>query len=46
MRKYVQMICDYNFNKDIQAKVEKIAPIDKDNMFIHKVLKEWGPEVE
>ena len=40
------MICDFNFSRELIAKIQKINPINKNDLFIHQVINSWGPSLE
>ena len=40
------MICDFNFSKVAQEKIEAIKPKDKNDLFAHQVINDWGPKLQ
>lgn len=44
--KYAEIMVDYNFSAVARKKIQEITPMDKNNLFIHKVLNEWGPALQ
>jgi hypothetical protein len=44
--KYAEMMVDYNFSSAAQSRIMEIHPLDKNNLFIHTVLKDWGPKLQ
>lgn len=43
---FARNICDFNFNSQAQKDVNSIEQLDPDNLFIHQVIKQWGPNLE
>lgn len=43
--KYAEIICDYDFDKKAQEKIQQINPMDKGKLFVHQVIWEWGPRL-
>ena len=43
---YAKMICDFNFSKVAQEKIEAIKPKDKNDLFAHQVINDWGPKLQ
>lgn len=43
---FAKKICDFNFNAQAQRDVNMIEKRDENNLFIHQVIKEWGPNLE
>ena len=46
IEKYADMICDYNFSPQVREGLKDILPCDKDKLFFHSVIKEWGPALQ
>jgi hypothetical protein len=44
--KYSEMICDYNFSPTVLESLKDILPCDKDKLFFHSVIEEWGPALK
>lgn len=44
-KRYADKICDFNFNPLAQKYVKEIEPLDEENLFIHQVINEWGPNL-
>lgn len=42
---FAPKICDFNFNTQAQTEVNKIEQLDPTNLFIHQVIKQWGPNL-
>ena len=43
---YARFICDYNFNTVAQKRIMEFKQIDENDLFIHQVLREWGPSLQ
>lgn len=43
---YARLICQFNFSKLAQEYVSEVMPLDQNNLFIHKVIKECAPELQ
>lgn len=43
---FAKKICDFNFSPSAQAGVQKIEPLNPENLFIHQVINEWAPNLE
>lgn len=41
--KYAEIICDYDFDKRTRERIQEINPLNKDKLFVHQVIQEWGP---
>ena len=44
--KYAEMMVDYNFSPVAIQRIQEINPKDKNNLFIHQVIKIWGPQLQ
>lgn len=44
--RFARNICDFNFNSLAQKGVNKVEELDPSNLFIHQVIKQWGPNLE
>lgn len=42
---YARKVCDLNFNSKATQMAMAIEPLDASNLFIHKVIKEWAPNL-
>ena len=42
---YARFICEFNFSKSARSKISTFNPMDPNNLFIHQVLREWGPSL-
>lgn len=45
-QQFATIICDFNFNPKASEDVGKIEKLDPQNLFIHQVINEWGPNLE
>lgn len=41
----IEMICDYNFDKNIRDKIMNIYPINQKNLQINTILNSWGNQL-
>ena len=44
-KNFARNICDFNFNSQAQKDVNEIEELDPNNLFIHQVIKQWGPNL-
>lgn len=42
---YAEMICDYNFSKVAQEKIQTFIPKNSDNLFLHTLFRDWAPKL-
>jgi hypothetical protein len=43
---YSEIICRFNFSKATNDRIQALLPNHQDNLFVLKVIKEWGPALE
>ena len=43
---YARFICDYNFNSVAQKRIMEFKQMDENDLFIHQVLRDWGPTLQ
>jgi hypothetical protein len=43
---YARFMCDYNFNSVACKKIQEFWAADENDMFVHKVLREWAPSLQ
>lgn len=43
---YAEIICHYNFSPLTTQAIAQIHPLNKQDLFIHTVINQWGPKLE